>query len=138
MKKGLKLVGNGTETHLMVIDLSAIGFGMGTQVAFAMDVAGIYANKNTVPNEPSSPFYPSGVRLGTPLITTRGMKEEEMKKIAGWIAQVVEEVRSYPLPGDKAQRAEFLKSFKAKMKTNQKLLGIRKEVKELCEQFPIL
>ncbi|MBP7876235.1 serine hydroxymethyltransferase, partial [Candidatus Woesebacteria bacterium] len=82
MKQGLELVGGGTETHLMVMDLTKIGIGLGVQVAFAMDVAGIYANRNTVPTEQGSPFYPSGVRLGTPLVTTRGMKEKEMVMIA--------------------------------------------------------
>src|SRR3972149_10410658 len=86
-KKGLKLVGGGTETHLMLIDLTNYGKGMGLQVAYAMDVAGIYANRNTIPHEPMSPFYPSGVRLGTPMVTTRGMKEKEMRQVAAWIAR---------------------------------------------------
>lgn len=137
MKRGLTLVGNGTDTHLMVVDLSPQGYGLGTQVAFAMDVAGIYANKNTVPAEPSSPFYPSGLRLGTPLITTRGMKEKEMKKIGNWIADVVEEVKSPELPSEKTERTAFLKKFKAEAQKNKNLLKIRREVKELCAQFPI-
>lgn len=137
MGHGIKLVGNGTETHLMVLDLSPIGFGMGTQVAYAMDVAGIYANKNTVPNESSSPFYPSGVRLGTPLVTTRGMKEKEMRQIGDWIAEVIERVKQYPLPTEKAARSVFLKSFKAKMAKDKELLRIRREVKKLCAKFPI-
>ena len=81
MKNGLQLVGGGTETHLMVIDLTNKGIGLGTQVSFAMDVAGIYANRNTVPGEQGSPFFPSGIRIGTPLVTTRGMKQAEMVKI---------------------------------------------------------
>jgi glycine hydroxymethyltransferase len=72
-QKGIKLVGDGTENHLMIMDFSQ--WGGGTQVAYAMAQAGLYANKNTVPNEPNSPFYPSGVRLGTPWVTTVGMKE---------------------------------------------------------------
>ena len=79
-KQGLPLVGDGTETHLMILDLQE--WGGGTQLAYAMAQAGLYANKNTVPNEPHSPFYPSGVRLGTLAVTTRGMKEPEMAQIA--------------------------------------------------------
>lgn len=138
MKRGLKLVGDGTETHLMVIDLTPQGFGLGAQVSFAMDVAGIYANKNTVPNEPVSPFYPSGVRLGTPLVTTRGMKEKEMANIGNWIADVVEEVKSAEMPREQEKRKEFLKQFKKDALKNPKLLSIRQEVKELCTQFPLL
>jgi len=137
MSHDLKLVGNGTETHLMVLDVSPFGFGMGTQLAYAMDVAGMYANKNTVPDELSSPFYPSGVRLGTPLVTTRGMKEKEMRQIGDWIAQVVNVITSYPLPPEKEKRGAFLKDFKEKMKKNSELLAIREEVKELCAVFPI-
>ncbi len=137
MKRGVHLVGNGTENHLMVLDLTDKGYGLGTQVSYAMDVAGMYGNKNTVPNEPCSPFYPSGVRIGTPLITTRGMKEKEMKKIGNWIADVVEIVKEYELPRDKDARTPFLKKFKAEMKNNRELLAIRKEVKALCSKFPL-
>ncbi len=104
---GLKLVGDGTESHLMVLDLTPFSEGMGTQVAFAMDVAGMYANRNTIPYEPCSPFYPSGVRLGTPLITTRGMKETEMKQIGNWIGRVVEEVKGDVLPGERGERTHL-------------------------------
>lgn len=137
MDNGLKLVGDGTETHLMVVDLSAQGFGLGTQVAYALDVAGIYANKNTVPNEPVSPFYPSGLRLGTPLVTTRGMKEGEMQKIGQWIAQITNYVKQYELPADLGARPQFFKDFKKNMDNDQTLLGIRAEVKALTEQFPL-
>jgi len=138
LKRGVQLVGGGTETHLMIMDLSDKGYGLGTQVAFAMDVAGIYANKNTVPTEPSSPFYPSGVRLGTPLITSRGMKEAEMEKIGNWIADVIEEVKQFELPKEKVERGSFLKKFKGDVTHHSKLLAIRAEVKELCLQFPIV
>jgi glycine hydroxymethyltransferase len=137
MKQGIRLVGDGTETHLMVLDLSDQGYGLGTQVAFAMDVAGMYANKNTVPGEPSSPFYPSGIRLGTPLITTRGMKEPEMEQIGQWIAQVVKKVKSYSLPTEKTERARFLKEFRMEMNKDKELLKIRQAVKKMCHKFPI-
>ncbi len=136
-KQGVTLVGNGTETHLMVIDLTSIAPGHGTQVAFAMDVAGMYANKNTVPNELCSPFYPSGVRVGTPLVTTRGMKEAQMKKIAKWIAKIIAHVSPAVLPKDQKKWAPFLKEFKKTAKKDSFLLQIRQEVKELALKYPL-
>lgn len=138
LSRGLDLVGGGTETHLLILDLSKRGFGIGTQVAFALDVAGMYANKNTVPDEPSSPFYPSGVRLGTPLVTSRGMKEAEMSKIGNWIADVVEIVEDQSLPTERAARATFLKNFRMEATKNPQLLAIREEVKKLTKNFPIV
>ena len=137
MAHGLTLVGGGTQTHLMLLDLTPQGFGLGTQVAFAMDVAGMYANRNTVPNESCSPFYPSGVRLGTPLVTTRGMKEKEMKQIGEWISLVVEHVREFELPRDKSKRGKFIKDFRAEIAKDKFLLGIRKEVKLMAKGFPL-
>lgn len=134
---GLKLVGDGTETHLMLLDLTPISDGLGTQVSYAMDVAGMYANKNTVPHEPCSPFYPSGVRLGTPLVTTRGMKEPQMQQIADWVAQVVEIVKDETLPTDKKERQVFLKAFRQRADKNKKLLAIRAEVKKLANSYPL-
>lgn len=137
MDQGLSLVGDGTKSHLMLLDLSQVGFGLGTQVAYAMDVAGIYANKNTIPNEPCSPFYPSGVRMGTPLVTTRGMKEREMEQIGQWIARVVDLVKDQELPQDKKQRSSFIKKFKQQVKNNQDLLKIEQEVGQLTADFPL-
>jgi len=134
---GLKLVGDGTENHLILIDLTPFGEGFGTQVAFAMDVAGIYANRNTIPNEPCSPFYPSGLRIGTPLVTTRGMKEQEMTKIAQWIARVVDHIKAEQLPAQKEQRRLFLKEFKKRSLKDETLLQIRVEVKEMASAFPL-
>lgn len=137
MKQGLELVGEGTETHLMVIDLTKVGVGLGVQAAFAMDVAGIYANRNTVPTEQGSPFYPSGVRIGTPLVTTRGMKEKEMEQIADWIVRVVERVSerwpSLPVKG----KAAYIKQFREEALADPVLLAIRREVKTLAKQFPL-
>ena len=137
MGRGVDLVGDGTETHLMLLDLSKKGYGLGTQVAFAMDTAGIYANKNTIPNEPCSPFYPSGVRIGTPLVTTRGMKEKEMEKIGNWIADVVDIVKEYQLPQEKAERGKFIKEIKQELSKSQKLMEISQEVKQLTKGFPL-
>jgi len=136
-QEGLKLVGDGTENHLILIDLTPFGEGFGTQAAFAMDVAGIYANRNTIPNEPCSPFYPSGLRIGTPLVTTRGMKEQEMTKIAQWIARVVDHIKGEQLPVEKTARRLFLKEFKERSLKDETLLQIRAEVKKLASTFPL-
>ena len=135
--EGFKLVGDGTETHLMLVDLSPIGYGLGTQVAFALDVAGIYANRNTVPHEPCSPFHPSGLRLGTPLVTTRGMKEPQMKQIAQWIWQVTQLVKQYELPEDKKQRAAFVKEFQQTALALPELQKIRQEVVAFASKYPL-
>ncbi len=137
MDEGLTLVGNGTQTHLMVIDLSPISPGLGLQVAYAMSVAGLYANRNTVPHEPMSPFYPSGVRLGTPLVTTRGMKEKEMKTIGHWIAQIVDHIKNQRLPEDRRARRIFIKQFKAQADQDKFLLDIRRQVVELTRNFKL-
>ncbi len=137
MSHGLQLVGSGTETHLMVVDLTNYGDGFGTQVAYALDVAGIYANRNTVPHEPCSPFYPSGLRLGTPLVTTRGMKEKEMEQIADWIYAVVEQIKNKQLPPDKKEWRRFIKDFKAQADKNKALLKIRQEVKAMAVKYPL-
>ncbi|HAV15319.1 MAG TPA: serine hydroxymethyltransferase [Candidatus Pacebacteria bacterium] len=126
-KHGITLMGGGTENHLMIMDFSA--FGGGTQVAYAMAIVGMYANKNTIPNEPYSAFYPSGVRLGTPAVTTIGMKEKDMEKIAEWIAQVVEVVRPFVMPKEKEQRGEFVKKFRVEMEKSATLRTIKSKVK---------
>ncbi len=136
-ENGVSLVGEGTETHLMLIDLTDRGYGLGTQVAYAMDVAGMYANRNTVPHEPISPFYPSGVRIGTPLVTTRGMKEPEMRQIADWITRVIEHVQQDELPEDKSKRRAFVKDFRKRADSDQVLLEILEEVKILTAKYPL-
>ncbi len=89
MKRGIKIVSGGTDNHLMLIDLSETEIS-GKELEKRLDDAHITANKNTIPNDPRSPFVTSGVRLGTPAVTTRGMLEEDMDKIAEIIALVVE------------------------------------------------
>lgn len=137
MERGLKLVGDGTENHLMVADFTPFSVGLGTQAAYALDIAGIYANRNAIPNESGSPFYPSGLRVGTPLVTTRGMKEKEMEQIAAWISEVVSHVRNATLPGEPKERRVFIKNFKADADRDPVLLKIRQEVKEMAIQFPL-
>ena len=137
MAKGVTLVSNGTENHMMLIDLTPYGKGKGVFLQEALDMAGITANKNTVPGDPSSPFYPSGLRLGTPAITTRGMKEEDMGQIADWIVQVVNEIKEYELPETKEERISYLKEFRKQIRENETLKRIKQEIIQLCARFPI-
>jgi glycine hydroxymethyltransferase len=113
---GFKLVTDGTDNHLMLIDLSRSFSGetTGKEAEAWLDLAGITVNKNTVPNEKRSPFITSGIRVGTPAMTTRGLKENEMKQIAIWIRDAVQS------KGD----ASTLES-------------IRKDVHGLCARFPV-
>lgn len=110
---GYDLVSGGTDNHLMLLDLTKDNIS-GKDAEEALDKAGITVNKNTVPNETKSPFVTSGIRIGTPALTTRGMKESEMKNIAQWIHVVLKN--------------------KDDMNTIEKVKG---EIKDLCDQFPI-
>lgn len=113
LSEGFKLVTGGTDNHLILVDLSDREI-TGKLAENSLDEAGITVNKNTVPNEKRSPFVTSGVRIGTPALTTRGMGTTEMKQIAKWIAQVLNNAEDVAL--------------KAK---------VHEDVKQLCKQFPI-
>ncbi|MBI2588923.1 serine hydroxymethyltransferase [Candidatus Saccharibacteria bacterium] len=121
LKKDYKLVTGGTDNHLLLIDLTNKKI-IGADAEKALSKAGITVNKNTVPFDPRSPFSPSGIRMGTPAITTRGMKEKEMVQIASWIdeaissasdakiltrlnKQIGEFCKKFPLPSDPAPKA---------------------------------
>ena len=111
MARGIDIVSGGTDNHLMLLKL--IGKDItGKELEHRLDEVHITANKNTVPGEPLSPFITSGLRIGTPAVTTRGFKENEMKLIAGWISDVINDFE-----GNKDR--------------------ISKEVQELCSHFPI-
>lgn len=116
MKNNVKLVSDGTDNHLLLIDLIKTQFigekGLGKKYAVALEDAGIITNANTIPFEPSSPFKPSGIRLGTPTLTTRGFKEKEMETVGNWIVEVLKNPDN--------------ENLKSKIKT---------EVKKLCEKF---
>ena len=112
-KYGFEIISGGTDNHLMLIDLTNKGV-TGKEAQNALDMARITCNKNTVPFETRSPFDPSGIRLGTPAITTRGMKEKEMKMIASWINDVINNHT------DEA-----------------KLIEIGEQVKNTCLKFPV-
>ncbi|MFH0979834.1 MAG: serine hydroxymethyltransferase, partial [Candidatus Roizmanbacteria bacterium] len=130
MKGGLKLVGGGSENHLILVNLTTVlGAGSGIFAQKALDMVGLTLNKNTVPDETSSPFYPSGIRLGTPASTTRGMKEKEMKFIGEKILEVIELLKRYRLPSKKEERKEYIARFEKEMSKNPEIKKIREEVK---------
>ncbi len=133
---GFNLISGGTDNHLLLIDLTDKKVN-GAVAAYALEVAGIVINKNSVPGDTLPPFYPAGIRLGTPAITTRGMKEKEMVKVASWINDVINEVHGEQIPESKEARSAFWKIFRSKVKENEKLLAIAGEVKDLCSKFPL-
>jgi glycine hydroxymethyltransferase len=90
---GLRLVSGGTDNHLMLLDLTGRGI-TGLEAEVALGKAGITVNKNTIPNETKSPFVTSGLRIGTPAVTSRGMKEAEMRRIGAWIARVLKDIHN--------------------------------------------
>lgn len=114
MERGFKLVTNGTDNHLILIDIHA-SFGIdGSEAEKVLDQIGLTLNKNAIPNDTLPPFKPSGIRLGTPAITTRGMKEPDMEVIAEWMLQAIGS------------------------KNDAKALDtIKNQVKEFCLQFPL-
>lgn len=135
-QQGCTLSTGGTDNHLMVVDLRPQGV-IGNIAAEALEVAGIVVNRNSVPHDPNPPFYPSGIRLGTPAITSRGMKEKEMKQIGEWIVTVIKEVSHYRLPANKEERGAFLKTVRVELQKNKQLQAIHKSVTILTSKFPV-
>lgn len=136
IKHGFDLVSGGSDNHLILIDLRNKGVN-GAVAALALETAGIVLNKNGVPFDTNPPFYPSGIRLGTPAITTRGLKEKDMVKVANWINRAIEEVKGLDLPKDREKRKKLWQKLKIEIVKNKKLLEIAKEVKEFTAKFPI-
>ncbi len=135
---GYTLVGNGTENHLILMDLvPQLGPGGGVFASDALGVAGITVNKNTIPGDPSSPFYPSGIRLGTPAITTRGMQESHMQQIGKWIAAAISEVSDFRLPPEKDVRLDYIRKARKQIFRNKTLKDIARQVKTLCQSYPV-
>ena len=135
-KRKLVLTTGGTDSHLLVLDLRPQQV-IGNIVSEALEVANIVTNYNTVPHDTNPPMYPSGVRFGTPILTTRGMKEKDMAKVGTWIAQVVFEVDRYRLPTAKEERTPFMKKIKTELWKNKKLLAIGREVRSFARRFPV-
>lgn len=136
LKNNFTLVSGGTDNHLILVDLASKNAN-GAIAAFALEVANIVLNKNGVPNDPLPPFYPSGVRLGTAAITTRGLKEKDMIKVGEWITQAINEVKDIKLPNDKKERTVFFSNLKKELSKNKKLISIGKEVKEFIAKYPL-
>jgi len=113
VKGGLRIVSGGTDNHLMLVDLRPKGV-TGKLAEESLEKAGITCNKNAIPNDPEKPFITSGVRLGTPAITARGMKEDESVKIAEMIIKVLENVND-----------------------DEKIAEVKNEVLKLTEKFPL-
>lgn len=113
MKHGFQLVSGGTDNHLMLIDLTNKGI-TGKQAQEALDIAEITTNKNTVPYEKRSPMDPSGLRIGSPAVTSRGFKEKEMEMVGEWINRVLSDISNVEVQHQVAA-----------------------EVKQLCEKFPV-
>jgi len=111
--EGYRIISGGTDTHLMLVDVFQKGI-LGSEAENALGAAGITVNKNAIPYDTNPPMKPSGIRIGTPALTTRGMKEAEMRVIAGWIAEALEH------RGDEAR-----------------LKKIRGQVGELADKFPL-
>ncbi|RLF28729.1 MAG: serine hydroxymethyltransferase, partial [Thermoplasmata archaeon] len=112
-KLGIRLVSGGTDNHLMLLDLRSLGI-TGKQAEEALGKADITVNRNTIPFDPQKPFITSGIRIGTPAVTTRGMKEDEMREIARMIHRVLTNIE------------------------DEKVINeVRDKVKELCAAFPL-
>jgi glycine hydroxymethyltransferase len=134
---GFDLVSGGTENHLILIDLRNKKVN-GRVAALALERANIVLNYNGVPGDTMPPLFASGIRLGTPAITTRGMKEKDMAKIAMWYKLVIDEVAGMELPkNDKVKRAKLLKEYHAVIARNRKLAAISHEVKKFALKFPV-
>jgi len=112
LERGFDLVSGGTDNHLVLIDLTNKGV-TGKKASKALDRAGIVVNANTVPYDPRKPFSPSGIRIGSPAVTSRGMKEPEMRRIVAWMDEVI-----------------------ANAEDEQTLERVRNEVREFCAAFP--
>lgn len=137
IKYGFDLVTGGTDNHLLLIDLRNKNVN-GRVAAYALDLAGIVGNKNSVPKDTMPPLYASGLRLGTPAITTRGLKEKEMKKVAHWINLVIKELDGMMLPSDnKEKRSQLLKKYNQQIENNKNIAKITKEIRELLTKFPV-
>jgi len=112
-RRGYKVVSNGTENHLFLVDLTDKGI-TGKDAGIALGNANITVNKNAVPNDPQSPFVTSGLRIGTPAITTRGMQENQVQNLAHWMCDILDDLGNTSV-----------------------ISRVREQVLELCEQFPV-
>jgi glycine hydroxymethyltransferase len=110
---GFRIVSGGTDNHLMLVDLRPKGV-TGKAAQAALDLAGITTNKNMIPFDPAKPFVTSGLRLGTPAVTTRGFGPDEMRRVAGWMTRVIENIED-----------------------EDEIAQVRSEVREMAGSFPV-
>ena len=103
----------------------------------ALDLVGLTVNKNTIPGEQSSPFYPSGIRLGTPAATTRGMGKTEMKIAGETIVEVLQIILPYQLPKEQKERGLYIKNFVKSMEKDPQIKTLRRQIKKVAMRFPI-
>ncbi len=132
--KGFEIATGWTDNHLI---LASVWKGRWGYIQEALDMAGITLNKNTVPNEPCTPFNPSGIRLWTPIMTQRWMKEEQMVQVADMMYRVSQTVEQFQYKEDKEERKAQLITFREFISNNEELISIKKEVADLCSKFPI-
>ncbi len=127
-KYNFNLISGGTDKHLILIDLRNKNIS-GKYAAKALSISGIILNKNTIPSEPQSPINPSGIRLGTPTVTTRGMKEKQMPKIAKYIKDVIDIASNFT-------QLEF-KNFQEQLLKQKNIIETKEKVRQLCYKFPL-
>ena len=112
-QRGYKIVSGGTDNHLFLVDLIEKEM-TGKEADAALGAANITVNKNSVPNDPKSPFVTSGIRIGTPAVTTRGFKEEQIRNLGGWICDVLDDLEN-----------------------SGTINNVQRKVLELCREFPV-
>jgi glycine hydroxymethyltransferase len=137
-KYDFKIISDTTESHLILIDLRNKKI-IGNLAAESLEYANIISNKNSIPFDPNPPFYPSSIRLGTPSITTRGLKEKEMKQLAKLIDQVISIISKEKEKLEISFEQEKKKEIRTKIISNCKkdLNKIKKEILQICKKFPI-
>lgn len=133
---GFTLISGGTDNHLLLVDLRPTGMGRGKLMQDALERVGLYANMNTVPQDPH-PLRPSGLRLGTPAATTRGMGPNEMERIAEWITKVRDHLTDIQVPEDKEERKAVMRAFSDRLSTDTFYADMKKDVEAFCAGFPV-
>jgi len=136
-EEGFKLVTGDTDSHLLVANMAPYGI-LGNTMAEGCEAAHIILNRNSVPHDPNPPFYPSGIRFGTPGVTSRNMKEKEMRKIASWLVVIAhdlsETAQKLKMSIDDQRKPEHRKAILARSKY---LKIVREKVIDLCKRYPV-
>lgn len=134
---GIELCSGGTNTHLLLINVGKLDI-LGNTAAEALESAGIVANRNSIPYDPNPPFYPSGVRIGTPGVTSRGMGTTEMELIGSFISRVLHDIAKIKKEMDVSIEGEKKSANRKEIISKSKeIYNVRREVEELCDKFPL-